>query len=331
MAKQRLTKDYEKAVKKYDEQHSGAVRDPRFFKPQADKNGRGTITLRFLPSPDTDTDFIKADEHTFNTRTGAFFSENCPKNIGEECPICEYAWGNWIKDDKKHNERFKNYTPKQKFIMNIVVLKDKETPTNEGKVFLWKFGNQIMKKIREQTSNGVYPWDWEEGLDFKLKIEQKVVDGKAMPNYDSSYFDDDDVSPLELDIGNEDLFSLTEFQDEKLFKSASDISIRFEKATGIDPTDIPVKGSKDSRKDDRDDDDDDKKDEKEEVKEERAPRKDRTSAKTNLTKTAKVTEEDLDPAKHKEDLPFDGGAADEDSFVIEEETSESFFDTVDTE
>ena len=303
MAKQRFSKDYGQAVTKFDQQHSGGTRDPRFFKPQPDKNGRGTITLRFLPSKDTDTDFIKADLHEFSTRSGSYFKDNCPKNIGKECPICDYAWGNWKKGDKEHNKPFEKFTPKQKYIMNIIVLKDKENPDNEGKVFLWHFGNQIMKKIREQIAAGVYPWDWEKGLDFKLKIETKQFEGKAVPNYDSSYFvEDEDPSPLDADVGDEDLFALSEFLDAKNYKSFDDLKDSFEKRSGVDASKIG-NGSLKSRDDD---DDDDK------------PRQRASSLKKETREEAPVVEDDL---------PFDQ-PADEDGFVIDdagEENPEDFF------
>lgn len=315
MAKQRFKKDYEQSMKKYDEQHSGggsSNKDPRFFKPQAGKNGNATITLRFLPSKDTDTDFVKADSHDFNTRTGSFYFDNCLKNIGEECPICDYTWGNWIKDDKEHNEPFKKYIPKTKFIMNIVVLRDKEVPENEGKVFLYKFGNQIMKKIREQTSNGVFPWDWDEGLDFKLKIEQTTVNGKPVPTYDASYFvDDEGTSPLSADVGDEDLFALSEFIDPKGYRSAKEISARFLKATGIDlnDEDAPVVEAEEPATK-----------AKAEVKEEKkaVATKERSSSKKEETKA---------------DAKVDEDSADEDGFVIEDDDEDpaSFFSSVDSE
>ena len=308
MAKERFSKDYEGSVKKYDQTHSGGVRDPRFFKPQADKNGRGTITIRFLPSKDTDVDFVKADTHEFNTRAGSFFKESCPKNLGRDhtCPICEYAWGNWVKGDKEHNKPYEKFTNKQKYIQNIIVLKDKENPANEGKVFLWHFGNQIMAKIREQTAAGVFPWDWDKGLDFKLKIESKAFDGKMVPNYDSSYFvDDEGSSPLTADIGSSDLFPLSEFVDAKNYKTYEELREKFEKATGVDASDI---GGKPKASRSRDDDDD----------------KPRASSMSSMKR------ESAKPVpKEEPDLPFDNDDdADADGFVISddaEENAEDFF------
>jgi hypothetical protein len=310
-AKQRFSKDYEQSVKTYDKAHGGGVRDPRFFKPQADKNGRGTITLRFLPSKDTDTDFVKADVHEFNTRAGSFFKESCPKNIGGECGICDYAWSDWKKGDKEHNKPYEKYIPKQKFIMNIVVLKDKETPENEGKVYLWHFGNQIMKKIREQTANGVYPWAWDKGLDFKLKIEQEQFNGSMVPTYKSSYFVDDEApSPLEADIGDDDLYELTEFTLKSHFKSSEELVSRFEKATGVDTSATGAKAKR-SRDDDDDDDDD---------------REVNMSAKKPRASSMKKESREETPVVP--DLPFDDDAADADGFVIDDsgdESSEEFF------
>ena len=71
-----------------------------------------------------------------------------------------------------------------------MVVEDPSNPSNEGKVFIYKFGKKIFDKIQDvlkpefQDEKPVNPFDFWEGANFKLKIRQ--VEGYR--NYDKSEF-----------------------------------------------------------------------------------------------------------------------------------------------
>ena len=77
------------------------------------------------------------------------------------------------------------------YYANIYVVKDTANPSNEGQVFLYKFGKKIFDKIMEamqpefEDEQPINPFDFWQGANFKLKI--KKVAGYW--NYDSSEFD----------------------------------------------------------------------------------------------------------------------------------------------
>ena len=70
-------------------------------------------------------------------------------------------------------------------------MKDPTNPSNEGKVFLFKYGKKIFDKIMEamqpefEDETPINPFDFWQGANFKLKIVKK--DGYW--NYDKSEFD----------------------------------------------------------------------------------------------------------------------------------------------
>ena len=122
---------------------------------------------------------------------GGWFIENCPTTIGGKCPVCEAnseLWNSGIEDDKTVARDRKR---KLSYIANIMVVSDPKNPSNDGKVFLFKFGKKIFDKIMEklqpefadETPTNVF--DFWKGADFKLKI-RKVA---GYVNYDKSEFD----------------------------------------------------------------------------------------------------------------------------------------------
>lgn len=86
------------------------------------------------------------------------------------------------------------------------MVSDPGNPSNEGKVFLFKFGTKIFDKIKDAMNPefddevAVNPFDFWEGANFKLKIRN--VEGYR--NYDKSEFakpteiadDDDEIEKI---------------------------------------------------------------------------------------------------------------------------------------
>lgn len=234
--KKRMAKTSAADLSKQIEDLSGGgdkYKDARFWKPTVDKQGNGKAVIRFLPAhPDDDSPFTKIFNHGFKIN-GNWFIENCPKTIGEPCPICDMVSDLY---DTKEDTQIKiagERKRKLSYITNILVLKDENAKENEGKVFLFKFGKKIMDKIIAVTkpefedTKPSNPCDFYEGSNFRL-VQKRV---ESFPNYDSSTF----AEPSKLFGGDDSkieavfnaLYSLKEFTDPKLFKSAEELEKRW--------------------------------------------------------------------------------------------------------
>jgi hypothetical protein len=151
-------------------------------------------------------------------------------------------WNSGVEANKEVARKQKR---KLQYIANIYVVRDPGNPDNEGKVFLFKFGKKIFDKINEAMNpefddeSPVNPFHLWEGANFKLKIRK--VEGYT--NYDKSEFDD--AAPLSKD--DDDLekiwkseYALSEFLDEKNFKSYDELKTRLNKVLGIDGGEVAV-------------------------------------------------------------------------------------------
>ena len=226
-----------KAVEKLNEKQGGGGADTRFWQPGVDQAGNGFAVIRFLPAPaGEDNPFVRVFSHGFKG-PGGWFIENCPTTLNEKCPACEEntkLWNSGVDSNKKIVSERKR---KLNFISNIYVVRDPANPSNEGKVFLFKYGKKIYDKINNamypefEDEKAVNPFDMWEGADFKLKIRK--VEGYR--NYDKSEFDSpaallDDDDKLEKLWQSE--HSLTSFTEKKEFKAYADLSNRLAKSLG---------------------------------------------------------------------------------------------------
>jgi hypothetical protein len=158
--------------------------------------------------------------------------------LGSTCPICEANRELWNTGSKDNQNIVRERKRKLSYYSNIYVLKDPSNPSNEGKVFLYKFGKKIFDKISASMQpefddeEPINPFDFWKGANFKLKILKK--DGYW--NYDKSEFaspsvlsDDDDE--LERIYGS--LNDLNEFTNANEFKSYADLKKRLEYVLGV--------------------------------------------------------------------------------------------------
>lgn len=231
----------------------GKKGDDRFWKPDVDKAGNGYAVIRFLPEPKgEDLPWVRIFDHGFQG-TGGWYIENSLTTIGEKDPIGEFnsqLWNNGTdagKDQARKQKRRLSYTA------NIMVVKDPSNPSNEGKVFLYKFGKKIFDKLNEamnpafEDEQAINPFDFWEGANFKLKIRQ--VEGYR--NYDKSEFD----SPSELQDGDDDalekvyegLYSLNDFLDKKNFKSYAELEAKMKRVLGLTGSPAPTASAMDDQ------------------------------------------------------------------------------------
>ena len=213
--------------------------DERFWKPTVDKAGNGYAVLRFLPASEgSELPWARYWDHGFKGPTGLWYIENSLTSIGQPDPVGELnsrLWNSGIEADK---ETARTQKRRLHYVSNVLVLSDPSNPTNEGKVFLYKFGKKIFDKIMDSMQpdfadeTPVNPFDFWEGADFKLKIRN--VEGYR--NYDKSEFAgvsslyDADESRLES-VYNQ-LHDLSEFTDAKNYKTYDELKAKLMRVLG---------------------------------------------------------------------------------------------------
>jgi hypothetical protein len=195
-----LTQKLVKEVEKMSSTSNGV--DDRLWRPEVDKTGNGFAVIRFLPAPEgEELPWAKMYSHAFQG-PGGWYIENSLTTIGQKDPLGEHNRELWNSGTEANKETVRKQKRKLSYYSNIYVVKDPTNPTNEGKVFLFKYGKKIFDKIMEamqpefEDETPINPFDFWQGANFKLKIVKK--DGYW--NYDKSEFgsvepllDDDDA------------------------------------------------------------------------------------------------------------------------------------------
>ncbi len=228
-------------------------------------------TIRFLPTPFIDYRKAEAGElpegavlspivhvlrHDFAGANGAKYQENSLKTIGGQCPVSEHdapLWNAWKEQGKPDND-FKKILlkrlPSENFYANILVIDDKANPENNGKVFLFKFGNAVKKIIDEAftpTNPTLTPFDpldpYTGGvLHLQFKGEERTFgswSGLApveMPKYSVWEQIGTPLAPTDeaIEALMEQAYSLQDFVKPELFKSYEVLKARFEQVMGLD-------------------------------------------------------------------------------------------------
>jgi hypothetical protein len=196
-----LTAKLVKEVEKMNN-NGGSNGDDRLWKLECDKSGNGYAVIRFLPAPEgEDLPFVKLYSHAFQG-PGGWYIENSLTTLGQKDPVSEYNTMLWNNGTDAGKEQARKQKRKLTYMANIYVVKDPANPSNEGRVFLFKFGKKIFDKLTAamqpefEDEEAIDPFDFWQGANFKLKA--KNVAGYR--NYDSSEFarpdallDDDDA------------------------------------------------------------------------------------------------------------------------------------------
>lgn len=218
--------------------------DNRFWKLERDKAGNGMAVIRFLPAPAVDGDdalpWVRYFDHGFKGPTGKWYIENSLTSIGQKDPVSEFNTQLWNASSDENSWQRKQARDQKRrlhYIVNIYVVKDPANPSNEGKVFLYKFGKKIFDKLTAamnpeyEGDQALNPFDFWNGANFKLRC--RMVAGYV--NYDTSGFDapsallDDDVK-LEKIWKSE--HSLKEFLEPKNYKTYEELKHRLEEVLG---------------------------------------------------------------------------------------------------
>ncbi len=231
-----LMKEVEKIANPQSESRGA---DDRYWQPEVDKAGNGYAVIRFLAPPKgEELPWVRVWNHGFKGPSGKWYIENSLTTLGKADPVSEYNTELWNSGSEANKEIARQQKRKLSYITNILIVKDPAHPENEGKVFLYKFGKKIFDKIKDvaepqfEDEKPINPFDFWEGANFKLKIRN--VEGYR--NYHKSEFDSissisDSDDAIEA-IWNKQ-HSLTQFLDEKHFKSYDELKKKFEMVMGL--------------------------------------------------------------------------------------------------
>lgn len=231
-------------------------KDERFYSPNK-KDGNFQGVIRFLP-PKTNSGLpiVKVYNHNFEMN-GKYFVENCLTTIGKACPVCA---ANKIAWDSGQEELARRRKRRITYFSNIIVIRDSEKEENEGKVFLFRYGEKIHNIIMEAVAPSdvdekpINVFDYLKGCDFKLNLYTEEVSNKYNNKKDKfTQFDKCKFkNSTELFDGNEEkilkiheqLYELDDFLSASNFKTYEELDIKFQKISGaVSKTEIllPVK------------------------------------------------------------------------------------------
>ena len=182
-------------LEKVNNPETKSYQDTRFWKPERDKAGNGTATIRFLARTEGDElPWVKVFSHGFKGPSGRWYIEDSLTTIGQADPVSELntkLWNSTTDDKSPARAQARAQKRKLNYISNILVVNDPKHPENNGKVFLFKYGKKIFDKIMDKAKptfedeEPVNVFDYWEGANFKLRI--KTV--SSFPNYDDSVFE----------------------------------------------------------------------------------------------------------------------------------------------
>ena len=238
-----LTKLVEAASSGPGETKTDNRNDERFWQPTRDKAGNGYAVIRFLPGDaEAPTPWVRYWDHFFKGPTGQWYVEKSLTSIGKADPLSESNSKLWNEDGSEEAKRIVRERKRNlRYIANVLIISDPSAPENEGEVKLYRFGKKIFDKIMDSMQpqfpdeRPVNPFDMWQGADFTVKIRK--VEGWV--NYDKSEFD----SPTELssdDTHLEGLYNsmhpISEFTDEKFYKSYADLEKKLNDVLGQEPT-----------------------------------------------------------------------------------------------
>lgn len=206
--------------------------DKRFVKVTRDEDDNGTLVVRLIPNKEgvgvvtTFKHFGSKVDEKGNTR---YFIAECPTTIEQKCPYCEKYLNAWKAKDHDTIESLKNGKRSEKYITNVLVVKDPGNPENNGRVMLFEFGYKISQLI-EQAMNGDPEAEIDpinifhpiEGANLLIKHsksgKQIVLDGTKFLSPSSVVSDMDEFETI-----LEKTYSLQEFLDPSKFESYEEL------------------------------------------------------------------------------------------------------------
>jgi hypothetical protein len=179
---------------------SKSLGDDRYWKLETDKSDNGQAIIRFLPavkdedSLDREVSYVQTFDHSFKGPGGWYIERSRVSIEGDydDDPVSVLNAKLWNTGKESLKNQVRNQRRNKNYHANIYVVKDPQNPDNEGKVFLFRFGAEILEKIKEALSpefeddgDGFNPFDLMEGADFKIRARKG---SNGMRTYDKSSF-----------------------------------------------------------------------------------------------------------------------------------------------
>jgi hypothetical protein len=152
--------------------------DPRFYQWKMDDSGNAFSVIRFLPSVNDLAPIVSRFRHSFQNQN-RWYIKNCPTSIGEKCVVCESNSALWQVGTEDAQNIVRKRSRRKEYFANIYVVSDKANPEAEGRVFLFKFSQQIYEKIMSgcepETEDGdpIVVFDPENGANFQLRVSRR--------------------------------------------------------------------------------------------------------------------------------------------------------------
>jgi hypothetical protein len=175
--------------------------DDRYWTPTADKDGNAKAILRFLPAPDGEShDVVTYWSHYITGMANKKYVERCRSSLNEADPAQELA----VRAGALDKKAYSGFGRSIQYIANVLVIADPAKPENNGKVFLFRFGNKLWEKAQQTIKGSDDPIDPKDpinvfcpwtGANLKLILKKKG----GFNNYDDSVF----LSPSALFNGDE--------------------------------------------------------------------------------------------------------------------------------
>ncbi len=218
--------------------------DTRFWKLAKNKEGSGAAVIRLVTDKNK-VPFVQlyhyGSKKTIGDKT-FWLIANSPSSIGLPCPIQEEYFDVLNSGDEKTAKDF--YSRKVKYYTNIMVIKDPANPQNEGKIFLFEFGNKLKEKFMswmnpDETQRSLGRQEKElynpiNGYNIELSIKKDPSSG--FYNYDSTTLD---VSPTKLgnlkdnkdivDVIVNKTYDLSEFTSPDYFETYDELKAKLER------------------------------------------------------------------------------------------------------
>ena len=219
----------------------GFAKDERYWTLTKDAHGNGSAVIRFLPKiPGEKSDYIRLFSYGFQGDNGLWYIEDSLQTIEKDDPVAKFRnklFHSALEQDKNLASKLKR---RLQFVSNILVVRDKAHPENEGKVFLYKFGIKLWERLDGLTKpefedkKPINPFNLYTGVNLRLRVKKNAG---GFFTYDDSEFD----APSPVGRNDEEIeriwrscHSLQGLLDESNFKSYGELESRMNEVLNLD-------------------------------------------------------------------------------------------------
>ena len=246
-------------------------KDDRIYKISKDKEGGGSVLIRFLPSQGNEgkmQTFITKKIHSINNqrivgdKTQKVWTGNliCPTQHKEKCPICDYGWSGFDKESKTWVDKStQKFTADEKYLSNIMIIDDTINPENNGKVMVLEYGKQVANIIKKEMhptedevkykdKKGFNAWNVLDSRNFLLKLIPGKKTANGRPSWEESFFVPDssllDTDKDKIETILSSTFNLDDFVKADLILSKEELqdkldTVLFRKSSEKPKADMP--------------------------------------------------------------------------------------------